>query len=158
MRVWANVPSGVRCCKSPRTPVRLCSFIIPSFVVPNRNSPEASVIDMGTCADQVIRLSDTRHWLILAAHHSPTDQMSIGIMLRDLAAFYNSIVCNSRVDLPVLQIQAADHMAWVVEQERQGCFAEDQSWWRKRFQSPESGDGQAFHLNPYNNQTGSTAD
>ncbi len=65
--------------------------------------------------------------------------MSIAIMLRDLAAFYNAIVHGTKPDLPELGIQASDHMAWLAELEKHGRFAQKQTWWRERFSSPDSG-------------------
>ena len=88
---------------------------------------------------QVVRLEDRRHWLILSVHHSPVDQMSIGIMLRDLAAFYNGIVCGHQPSLPPVPIQAGDHMAWLAEQEQRGLFVQKQEWWEQHLHSPTSG-------------------
>ena len=88
---------------------------------------------------QVIRLDDHRHWLILAMNHCATDQMSIIIMLRDLAAFYNAITQGSKAELPLLPMQVSDHMAWLSEQQQSGPFAVKQAWWQEKIHAPDSG-------------------
>lgn len=87
----------------------------------------------------VIRLRAEHHWLILAVHHGVSDQISMVVMLRDLAAFYNGIVTGQPPQLPKLTIQDTDHTAWVHRKEAAGHFKPDKAFWRETFAAPNSG-------------------
>ncbi|KAK9834508.1 hypothetical protein WJX74_003362 [Apatococcus lobatus] len=88
---------------------------------------------------QIIRLSTERHWLIMAVHHGVSDQISMVIMLRDLAAFYNGFVTAQAHNLPQLAVHDTDHTAWVHQKEAAGLFEADKAFWRKTFAAPNSG-------------------
>lgn len=87
----------------------------------------------------VIRLSAEHHWLIMAVHHGVSDQTSMVVMLRDLAAFYNGIVTGQAPKLPELTIQDTDHTAWVHRKEAAGLFEPHKDFWRETFAAPHSG-------------------
>ena len=53
----------------------------------------------------VIRLAAEHCWLILAVHHGVADEITLIVMLRDPASFYNSIVTGQPAQLPELSIQ-----------------------------------------------------
>ena len=87
----------------------------------------------------VIKMGAKHHWLLLAVHHGVADQISALIMLRDLAAFYNSTITSQRPNLPPLTVQDLDYNAWRQEQEQMGCLEDDRAFWRKQFAAPDSG-------------------
>ncbi|KAK9835708.1 hypothetical protein WJX74_006391 [Apatococcus lobatus] len=87
----------------------------------------------------VIRLGAEHHWLLLAVHHGIADQLSALIMLRDLAAFYNSFTTNQQPELPQLAVQDLDHNAWLWSQEEVGSFVQAAAFWQKQFAAPGSG-------------------
>ena len=49
----------------------------------------------------ILKLSDTKHQLVITAHHIICDGWSIGIMLQDLGAIYSAFVENKTVDLSI---------------------------------------------------------
>jgi len=60
----------------------------------------------------LIRLADREHVFSLSMHHAISDGWSMGIVARELAAFYNAAVNNENALLPELAIQYADFAAW----------------------------------------------
>lgn len=76
-------------------------------------------------------LSPQEHVLLITMHHIISDGWSIGILVRELAALYESH-CRGRADpLPPLPIQYADYAIWQ-RQWLQGPVLEKQlNYWRK---------------------------
>ncbi|KAK9827762.1 hypothetical protein WJX74_001347 [Apatococcus lobatus] len=87
----------------------------------------------------VIKMGAQHHWLLLKVHHGFADQLSVLIMLRDLAAFYSSYVTNQRPELPHLPVQDLDFSAWLWKQEESGCFEHHQAFWHQQFAASDSG-------------------
>ena len=56
----------------------------------------------------LFRLAQDRHILLVLAHHTISDGWSLGVFLRELAAFYTSIATGNPVDLRELPVQYAD--------------------------------------------------
>jgi amino acid adenylation domain-containing protein len=52
------------------------------------------------------------HWLLLALHHIAADGWSVGILLRELRAFYAAAAAGLPLALPPLPVQYADYAAW----------------------------------------------
>ncbi|MGO1072599.1 non-ribosomal peptide synthetase [Lysobacter sp. CA199] len=61
---------------------------------------------------RLIRLGDDEHELLITQHHIVSDGWSIGILARELSAFYNSIGGRRADPLPPLAIQYPDYAAW----------------------------------------------
>ncbi|MEG5026528.1 amino acid adenylation domain-containing protein [Microcoleus sp. AT8-B1] len=81
---------------------------------------------------KLLRLSETEHTLLLSAHHIIFDGWSLGVFLRELAAFYEEFTNKSLADIPPLPIQYADFATWQ-RQQMQGEILETQlTYWKQQ--------------------------
>ena len=79
---------------------------------------------------QVLRLAALQHILLLTMHHIVTDEWSIGVLIRDLAALYQAQLAGQAADLPGLPIQYADYAVWQRDW-LQGAVLEQQlAYWK----------------------------
>ncbi|MDT7808528.1 MAG: hypothetical protein QOJ70_2341 [Acidobacteriota bacterium] len=60
----------------------------------------------------LIRLGEKEHVLVLTMHHIISDGWSIGIIIRELMAFYGAATRNAPAGLPPLPVQYADFAQW----------------------------------------------
>src|SRR5207302_10853202 len=63
----------------------------------------------------LLRLADDDHRLLLNVHHIVADAWSLGVLLRELAAFYGAWAAGERLRraaLPPLALQYADFSIW----------------------------------------------
>lgn len=60
----------------------------------------------------LIHLSEREHVLLLSMHHIASDGWSTGILMHELATFYESFITGKPPSLPSLQIQYADFAVW----------------------------------------------
>ncbi|HVR98675.1 MAG TPA: amino acid adenylation domain-containing protein, partial [Thermoanaerobaculia bacterium] len=60
----------------------------------------------------LVRLGEGEHVLVLDLHHAAADGWSIGIFVRELAAFYGATLAGRGPDLPELPVQYADYAVW----------------------------------------------
>ena len=60
----------------------------------------------------LLRLNKTEHVLLLVFHHIIFDGWSAGIILDELATFYDAFCRNEQPNLPALSIQYADYALW----------------------------------------------
>ncbi|HEV7509096.1 MAG TPA: amino acid adenylation domain-containing protein [Thermoanaerobaculia bacterium] len=80
----------------------------------------------------LVRLEPERHILALNLHHIVCDGWSLGVLVREMAAFYQGAVSGTPVLLPPLPIQYADFAVWQ-RQWLQGERLESQlAFWRDR--------------------------
>lgn len=80
----------------------------------------------------LLRIADQDHILLITLHHIVTDGWSGGIILRDLAAFYNAFMLQKPLALPRLPIHYADFAHWQ-RQWLTGEVLEGQlAYWRKQ--------------------------
>ncbi|MEG4028416.1 MULTISPECIES: amino acid adenylation domain-containing protein [unclassified Microcoleus] len=83
------------------------------------------------CA-KLLRLSEIEHTLLLSAHHIIFDGWSLGVFLRELAAFYEGFTNKNLAPLPPLPIQYADFASWQ-RQQMQGEILETQlTYWKQQ--------------------------
>ncbi|MEG4838969.1 amino acid adenylation domain-containing protein [Microcoleus sp. B9-D4] len=81
---------------------------------------------------KLLRLSETEHTLLLSAHHIIFDGWSLGVFLRELAAFYEGFYNKNLAALPPLPIQYADFATWQ-RQQMQGEILETQlTYWKQQ--------------------------
>jgi amino acid adenylation domain-containing protein len=81
----------------------------------------------------LLLLSDQEHRLILTMHHIVSDAWSIGILVREVARFYDSFSSGKPSTLPPLPLQYADFAHWQ-RQWLQGEVLEKQlAYWKKQF-------------------------
>jgi amino acid adenylation domain-containing protein len=60
----------------------------------------------------LLRIADDEHLLLLTMHHSVSDGWSLGVLIRELATFYEGFVEGKTPSLPELPIQYADFAVW----------------------------------------------
>ncbi|RKI15449.1 amino acid adenylation domain-containing protein, partial [Corallococcus praedator] len=60
----------------------------------------------------LLRLEPTRHALLVTLHHIVSDGWSLGVMVRELAAFYRAFTTGQSPNLPTLPVQYADFAVW----------------------------------------------
>jgi amino acid adenylation domain-containing protein len=80
----------------------------------------------------LIRLGAAEHVLLLCTHHVVSDEWSMGIFFRELAALYAAAAQGGEAALPVLPVQYADFAVWQREQLRGDVLERDLAWWRER--------------------------
>ncbi|MEG4248113.1 amino acid adenylation domain-containing protein [Microcoleus sp. Pol10D4] len=81
---------------------------------------------------KLLRLSETEHTLLLSAHHIIFDGWSLGVFLRELAAFYEGLSNKNLATIPPLPIQYADFATWQ-RQQMQGEILEAQlTYWKQQ--------------------------
>lgn len=81
---------------------------------------------------QLLRLSETEHILLLSAHHIIFDGWSLGVFLRDLAAFYQAFSSNHLPSLSPLPIQYADFADWQRQQVQGEAFKTQLAYWKQQ--------------------------
>src|SRR5262249_49086085 len=84
----------------------------------------------------VFVLSPTAHVLLLVLHHIAGDGWSLGVLGRDLAAFYAARREGRAPDLPALGVQYADYTLWQQallgeESEAGSAMARQLGYWRE---------------------------
>jgi amino acid adenylation domain-containing protein len=80
----------------------------------------------------LFRVSPERHVLVLTMHHVATDGWSIGLIQRDLAAFYAARVEGSEAGLAPLPLQYADFAAWQRRWLRGAALEAQTGFWRRQ--------------------------
>lgn len=87
----------------------------------------------------LVRWNNEEHVLLLMMHHIISDEWSIGIMVREIAAFYQACSTGGISFLPDVEIQCADYAAW--EQERlKGDLCQKQLYyWKQQLQGAPPG-------------------
>ncbi|MBE9120384.1 amino acid adenylation domain-containing protein [Tychonema sp. LEGE 07199] len=81
---------------------------------------------------KLLRLSEIEHTLLLSAHHIIFDGWSLGVFLREIAAFYEGLSNKNLAAIPPLPIQYADFATWQ-RQQMQGEILETQlTYWKQQ--------------------------
>ncbi|HEV7518862.1 MAG TPA: amino acid adenylation domain-containing protein, partial [Thermoanaerobaculia bacterium] len=80
----------------------------------------------------LVRLAAAEHVALLNLHHIVADGWSMGILVRELAAFYGARIEGRSAPLPPLAVQYVDYALWqrksMTEERLEGLFA----YWRER--------------------------
>ena len=80
---------------------------------------------------KLLRFSERQHLLLVTMHHIICDGISNGILLRDMAEFYEALLAERPAALPELPIQFADFAVWQKEWLATGAAEESLEFWRK---------------------------
>lgn len=83
----------------------------------------------------VLRVSPEHHVFMLNMHHIICDGWSIGIMMRDMWAFYAAAETGAQPSLPPLDIQYADYAVW----QRRQDLAADLEYWKTNLSGYQEG-------------------
>ncbi len=81
---------------------------------------------------QLLHLENEHHVLLITVHHAIVDGWSIGMISRDLGAYYQAFLTNSEPKLADLPIQFADFVIWQKESFENGTFQSQLSYWKKQ--------------------------
>ncbi|MFP2930363.1 amino acid adenylation domain-containing protein, partial [Pyxidicoccus sp. 3LG] len=79
----------------------------------------------------LVRLSESRHLLVLMLHHIVSDGWSMDVMVRESAALYAAFREGLPSPLPELPVQYADYAAWQRGWLRDAALESQLSWWRE---------------------------
>ena len=84
----------------------------------------------------IIKLEKEKHILLLIIHHIAGDGLSIGIIIEELSALYNSFINGSELNLQPLRIQYKDYCEYEKELIESRKFNEEKRYWIKKLQQP----------------------
>ena len=84
---------------------------------------------------RLIRLENEHYVLLVTVHHAICDGWSIGIISRDLGAYYQGFVTRTPASLTELPIQFADYAVWQKEAFERGAFQAQTAFWKKQLRS-----------------------
>ncbi|HEV7501266.1 MAG TPA: condensation domain-containing protein, partial [Vicinamibacteria bacterium] len=79
---------------------------------------------------RLLALAEGDHALVLSAHHAVLDGWSLGVLLRDLEAFYAARRAGVAASLPPLPVQYGDYAHW--ERQRLPALRADLDHWTAR--------------------------
>ncbi|WP_152622593.1 non-ribosomal peptide synthetase, partial [Archangium violaceum] len=80
----------------------------------------------------LLRVGEQQHVLMLTLHHIISDGWSMGVLVRDLAAFYQAFSRGLPASLPELPVQYADYAAWQHGWLQGEVLKKQLGWWRQR--------------------------
>ena len=86
----------------------------------------------------LLRLGPEEHVLLLTMHHIVADGWSVGILFRELAALYESLVHGQPSPLPELPIRYADYAAWQQGWLDGPSYREQLAYWREQLDGAAS--------------------
>ncbi len=78
----------------------------------------------------LLRLTASRHVVLLSLHHIAADGWSMGVLIGELVALYRSVQAGQPSPLPPLRLQYADFSAWQRERAAGEGASGDIAWWR----------------------------
>jgi amino acid adenylation domain-containing protein/non-ribosomal peptide synthase protein (TIGR01720 family) len=81
---------------------------------------------------QLLQLDSHEHLLVFCMHHIVSDGWSMGILTRELAAFYTATIYRKPVDLPELTIQYTDFAQWQRQQLRGELHQQQLDYWQQQ--------------------------
>ncbi len=80
---------------------------------------------------RLVRLDPEEHAALVTVHHIAADGWSMGVLVREIAAVYESCVTDMPSTLPELPLQVADFAVWQRERLRGERLAAELAWWRE---------------------------
>jgi len=80
---------------------------------------------------KLLKFAPEHHLLLVTMHHIICDGISLGILLRDIAVFYEALVERKQPVLPVLPIQFADFAVWQEEWRKSEAAEASLNFWHK---------------------------
>ncbi len=80
----------------------------------------------------LVRCGAGEHDLLATLHHIVSDAWSLGVLLREVAAFYGALPAGVSSGLPDLPVQYADFTIWQIRRLSAGALAERLAFWTAR--------------------------
>jgi hypothetical protein len=85
---------------------------------------------------RLYRTADDEHYLWLNLHHTITDGYSVGVLFRDLEAYYEAARAGTPARLPDLPVQYGDYAAWEQGWRRSPAYREQVAFWKETLAAP----------------------
>ncbi|NPD22374.1 non-ribosomal peptide synthase/polyketide synthase, partial [Corallococcus exiguus] len=82
----------------------------------------------------LVRLTETRHALLVTLHHVISDGWSMGVLVQELTTLYTAHAQSRPVSLEPLAVQYPDFALWQREWLRDEVLEAQLGWWRARLQ------------------------
>jgi len=79
---------------------------------------------------RLLHLGSGKHVLLLTVHHIASDGWSVGLLIRELTALYDSLCQGKPSPLPLLTVQYADYAVWQRECLQGEMLEEQLKYWR----------------------------
>ena len=79
---------------------------------------------------KLLKYAPQHHLLLVTMHHIICDGISLGVLLRDIAVFYEALAEGKQAHLPELPIQFADFAVWQEEWRKSEAAKESLNFWR----------------------------
>jgi amino acid adenylation domain-containing protein len=84
---------------------------------------------------RLLELAEDDHVLLLAMHHIVSDGWSVGILIREIGAFYSSFSgAGTAPELPELPVQYADYAAWQLATMQGGRLERQLGYWKRHLE------------------------
>src|SRR3712207_4971611 len=80
----------------------------------------------------LLRLADEQSALLVTMHHIVSDGWSIGLLVREVSAFYEAFAAREVPELPELPVQYADFAAWQRRRLTGDVLDAQIAFWRER--------------------------
>ncbi|MBZ5490381.1 MAG: non-ribosomal peptide synthase/polyketide synthase [Acidobacteriia bacterium] len=84
---------------------------------------------------KLLRLGENEYILLITVHHIVFDGWSVGVLVNELRALYETYSTKSPLPLPDLEIQYVDYASWQRELLETGKLAEGLGYWKKYLQA-----------------------
>jgi len=85
---------------------------------------------------KLYRTGDTEYYLWLNMHHTITDGWSLGVLFRDLEAYYDAAIAETAAELPALAVQYGDCGLWEEEFRRSAGYRDQVEFWKRVLAPP----------------------
>jgi amino acid adenylation domain-containing protein len=81
---------------------------------------------------RLLRLDPEEHLLLVTVHHIVSDGWSMGVLVRELGAFYETFSTGRSIELPELPVQYADFAVWQREWLQGEALEAQLAYWRDK--------------------------
>jgi len=81
---------------------------------------------------RLLRLGPEDHLLLLTMHHIVADGWSMGVFVREVAAFYRALVAGEAINLPELPVQYADFAFWQRQWLQRAAAQRQLAYWKRQ--------------------------
>jgi amino acid adenylation domain-containing protein len=84
----------------------------------------------------LLRLDKQQHLILFTMHHIVSDEWSMNLLIRELAAHYQAYATGTPLSLPALPIQYADFAIWQQQLGESGMLEEQLAYWKEQLRPP----------------------
>ena len=85
---------------------------------------------------KLYRTAEAEYHLWLNMHHTVTDGWSVGVLFKDLEAYYEAAVANTAPNLAPLAVQYGDHALWEEQFRHSPAYREQVEYWKQTLAAP----------------------